>query len=329
MPINHSITNFGPLYTTGDTTKMTANNLRLANQAEVNGRAGALGGNDYKVTAGAGLTLNIAPGVAYVRGTSSLQGFYKQVMSSAGTVTLDTNSGFGGARVDRIFLAIRDQEYSGDGDSAVIYVIPGGRGGGLPLSLTSMTANYKAYFELAQVTMADGATTTASATIVDVRTFTSQGLMAATSVTLPSTGSVYPTPAPFSGQGVYETNTNDLKFWSGANWKVANQGRLRVATAQGATGASAPSATSTDTSYYTQAGSLTTGLDGSKQATISFPIAFTGGILTVVANIASQGTGLNNSPILIDAFSGSSFRVTLPLATTTGPWRINYVAVGW
>lgn len=329
MATNHAITNFGPLYTTGDTDNMTANNLRLANQAEVNGRPGVLGGNDYKATAGSGLALNIAPGVAYVEGSSSLQGFYKQVMSTAGSVTIDTNSGSGGSRVDRIFLAIRDQEFSGGADDATIYVVSGVRGTGLPTNLSAMTATYKAYLELARTEITNGGTSVSNVTITDVRKFTAQGsVIPATSGTLPGTGAVYPEPTPFSGQGVYELDTNNLKFWSGTAWKVANQGRLRMVTSQGANEASAPSPTSTDTSYYMQAGSLTVGLDGSKRATISFPVAFSGGILTVVANVASQGASLNDSPILIDVFSVSSFRVTLPLATTSS-WRINYIAIGW
>lgn len=90
---------------------------------------GVFGSADYRVTFSAGLTLNVAPGEAYIRGASTaLQGLYKCDNSTTRTVTL------GAAdvqpRLDQIVLMVRDSaEDAGANNDGQVTVIPGTAGG--------------------------------------------------------------------------------------------------------------------------------------------------------------------------------------------------------
>lgn len=93
------------------------------------------------------------------------------------------------------------------------------------------------------------------------------------------------------------------------------------------TGVSASPPAVASNQYQIQAGHTTVFLDGSKRATVTMPIAFPNGLLTVVAVDGSEAELLATGYI-VDGYTTSSFRVTLPMAGVT-THKVNWIAVGW
>ena len=82
------------------------------------------------------------------------------------------------------------------------------------------------------------------------------------------------------------------------------------------------------TQYTMQAGSGTIFLNGNKEATITFPVAFATGVLTVVATEGAKAAEVGASSLNLDNFSKTGFRVTFPSYGITAH-SINWIAIGW
>lgn len=78
--------------------------------------------------------------------------------------------------------------------------------------------------------------------------------------------------------------------------------------------------------WLTQVGTSTPTLNGSGNATISFPTAFPGGVVTVVGN--SGDASASDAAVSMATFTTSGFDVHFE-GHGAGPVRLNWIAVGW
>lgn len=101
--------------------------------------------------------------------------------------------------------------------------------------------------------------------------------------------------------------------------------RLKFVGAGGGVSAGAPAVASNQ--YQFQAGHGGVFLDGTKRATITLPVAFPTGLLTVLA-VAGAEDEMGVFGMIVDGYTTSSFRVTLPGAGISYH-KINWIAIGW
>lgn len=345
MATNYNITSnnagYGPLFTRQDVTNQSPKEMRYVRQSEVFSRPGVTGGMDFKVSYSSSFTLSVKAGTAHVAATS--QGYYTQVMPVDATVTLDTNS-TASTRIDRIFLAISDRDNSGTAEEAVIYVITGTAGAGVPAT-TTMTNTYKATLELAQVSIPANTTTNLSAaTITDLRTFVPvNSLIPTTSSNRPSATSTWPTNAAYTGLGVYETDTKSLRFFDGTNWVPSG-----IRYYNGTTAIAGSNSNISTSQILMQSGSNTGTTDANGFFTANFPSAFPNGIMSVVvtsgdtylgdvtSGLEPVMAGINSytlSQFIVECYRlygpVNGFNVAVMDKYATGPIRVNWIAIGW
>jgi len=89
---------------------------------------GVLGRDDFRVTFNAGLTVNVSPGVGYVRGKAKAdQGMYRCYQSVVGgSMPVVLPAASANPRIDQIVLQVKDSaETPGGGNDAVVDVIQG------------------------------------------------------------------------------------------------------------------------------------------------------------------------------------------------------------
>ena len=86
---------------------------------------GVVGANDLKVTAGAGLTVNVAAGACWIKGdVSTLQPLYRCISDGVKTLTL-AGAHASLARIDLVVADVRDSAFSGSNKDWRIYAITG------------------------------------------------------------------------------------------------------------------------------------------------------------------------------------------------------------
>lgn len=320
MATNYNITSsnagYGPLYTRQDVTNQSPKELRYVQQATVFSRPGVVGGLDFKVSYASSFTLTVKAGTAYVGATS--QGYYTQVMPVDGSVVLDSNAS-ASARIDRIFLAIGDRDNSGGAEEAVIYVVVGTAGAGVPAT-TTMDATYKATLELARVSIPASTTSNLStATITDFRTYAPvSSVIPTTSSNRPSAAATWPTTSAFTGLGIYETDTKSLRFYDGTNWVPSG---IRPFNTTGVYAGSAPNISTSQ--LLMQAGTSVTMTNASGLYTVTFPSAFPNGVVSVVATNGDD-TG---SAVVLNSPTLSGFTASFGVGSVLK--RCNWIAIGW
>ena len=314
--ITGSNAGYGPLFTRQDVTNQSPREMRLVHQATYQGRPGVMGGDDFKVSlsGSANMILNVKPGTAYIAGSNSLQGYYAQVLPVQASITIAGNTS-GSTRTDYIYLCVNDRDNSGSGsETSVIWVNEGS-------TITTMTSTYKAYILLATIAIPTGTTTSlVGRTVTDQRTFASSGsIIPATSSTRPTAGSTYPLPSPFSGLGVYETNTQQLRFYDGANWVPLG---IKFANYQNTMYGAGPGVTS---QMLIQAGTTVDTTDAGANISITYPSAFPNALVTVVATNGDAAT--NEYVAVFNGFRLNGFQAHFSTAFVSR--RCNWIAIGW
>lgn len=138
------------------------------------GRAAIFGEGHLLVSqraAGANLSVDVAAGACLVKGTESTSGATKQglyLFNEEAVTNLAIAAGGASARTDLVIVRVRDSEYSGAVNSAVLEVVQGVGGGGVP----ALPANS---FELARIAVGIGAASIVNANITDRRSESSGG----------------------------------------------------------------------------------------------------------------------------------------------------------
>lgn len=141
-----------------------AENDRYTLQALVS-TSGVAGAGSFQVTPNSGMVLNVAAGWANVLGTAGYgTGSYVVYSDAATTVTIGSNSS-GNPRIDLVVLTVNDAAYSGSSNNAVLSVVQG-----TPAGSPTAPATPNNSIALAQIAVANGASTIGSGQITDVRT---------------------------------------------------------------------------------------------------------------------------------------------------------------
>lgn len=132
------------------------------------GRPGIFAAGELKVTqrgAGANLSVDVAAGACLIAGTETTSGASKQGLyffNEEAVTNVAITAGGASPRTDLVVVRVRDQEYSGGTNTAVIEVVQGVEGGGTPATPNNS-------FVLAEVAVAAGASSITNANITDKR----------------------------------------------------------------------------------------------------------------------------------------------------------------
>jgi hypothetical protein len=154
--------------------------------------------------------VKVAAGLAYVRGTESAdQGVYSVCNDAATNLTISTADG-SNPRRDLIVAKIEDDDYSGSAQAWSLAVVTGTPAGS-PADPTPPANS----LVLARVAVAAGASSITNANITDLRP-----RAAALGGTVVCTSSTRPTGAAlYEGLTIFETDTDRLLVYDGANWQ--------------------------------------------------------------------------------------------------------------
>lgn len=127
---------------------------------------GVVGATDLAVTAGAGLSVNVAAGEAFIAGTdsSTLQGAYHVLNDAAVNLPLAAADATN-PRNDLVIARVRDQEYVGAVSSWAVEVLTGA-----PAAVPADPARPPTSMDLARVRVAAGAVSVVAANIDEGRT---------------------------------------------------------------------------------------------------------------------------------------------------------------
>lgn len=180
------------------------------------GGHGVVRSTDMAVTAGAGTTVNVAEGLALVRGTQqSDQGVYVTSNDAPKNLTISAADATN-PRKDLIVSRVKDAEYGISGDTGPLEVVSGTPTGGLTAgNATGRPTPPENALILAEVFVPAAAASSASYTITDLRT---------RAYALGATAVCKSTTRPTSigeGQVIYELDTNREWFYDGAAWRLA------------------------------------------------------------------------------------------------------------
>lgn len=175
-------------------------------------------GGDLQVTNGAGMTVNVATGSAFVEGSSvARQGLYHVVNDSTTALTL-TPSNPTNPRNDLIIARVKDSAYAGALDEWKLEVVTG-----TPAPSPSDPAVPASSLVLARVRVNAGAVT--PSVITDLRK---------EFVTDPNAGLSTARPtSPVPGTILWETDTSRLVIWTGSAWVTIYDAARSAQTATG------------------------------------------------------------------------------------------------
>lgn len=154
------------------------------------------------------MSVNVAAGKAFVDGTENAnQGAYLCVNDATVNLAISASSPTN-PRKDLVVAKVQDAEWSGATNSWSLAVVTG-----TPAASPAEPAIPANAIVLALVDVAANATTVTNANITDRRRRSSAlgGIVVCTSATRPT--------APYTGQVIYETDTDHPVVWDGAAWK--------------------------------------------------------------------------------------------------------------
>lgn len=127
--------------------------------------SGVADATSFLVTPGDGMSVNIGPGSAYVDGDEAdFQGTYYVLSEQTINLTVPDNTSLVDSRTDMVYLIIKDSDYSGGTDGAVIELALGTPGNPPSLPLQPFNA-----IPLAMLTIAPSTDTMAVSNITDRR----------------------------------------------------------------------------------------------------------------------------------------------------------------
>jgi len=129
--------------------------------------AGGASTGDLAVTQSGtpGMSVSVAAGYAWVKGTTSAtQGMYQTYNDAATTLTVTTANPTL-ARIDRVCLTVRDAAYAGSSNDCILQVVAG-----TAAASPTAPATPASSLSLATISVAAGATSILNANITDTRT---------------------------------------------------------------------------------------------------------------------------------------------------------------
>ena len=183
------------------------------------GGHGVVGAGDMAVTAGTGMTVDVAKGLALVRGTQQeTQGSYLTDNNAVQNLTISASDPTN-PRKDLILSKVRDNELGIAGDDGPLVVLAGTPTGGLTAgNATGRPTPPENSLILAEVFVPAAAASSASYTITDLRTRANS--LGGTFVCLNS--AFYPNPAS-EGMEVIDLALGQKLTYSGAAWVAMGQ----------------------------------------------------------------------------------------------------------
>lgn len=312
MAIDNSVgmfnENAGSVYNAREYRRMFSRMLMAADIRTIGGSASSGTGNggvaragDFAVTqrgAGANMSVDVATGGAMVGGTeSATQGEY-YVHSTATINVAITAADATNPRKDIVGIRVRDSEYSGASNDAVVTVITG-----TPAASPAEPALPANFLSLALVDVPAADTAITNSQITDRRRRISAlgGLVVCTSSTRPATGL-------WEGQQIYETDTDKTLLYNGSVWVHQTPLGGHVATSQTTTSTSytdlstsGPAVTvNTGTSALVTMGCAITSTDASGYTFMSYAVS------GATTSSASDARALG----MIHSYSGFGYRVS-------------------
>ena len=129
--------------------------------------------------------------------------------------------------------------------------------------------------------------------------------------------------SPITGQAIYDTTVGAAFYWNGSAWTP--QDHTRLSGVSSALVGAAPSVTS-GTRWLIQAGTVVGTMNGFGVITLTFPVPFPNGLLTVLTN-NGDNTGVTHT-FTFGATTSTVF-VAFGGGPVSGPARCNYIAIGW
>jgi len=250
------------------------------------------------------MSVDIATGTCLVPGTEGTrQGQYTVVNDASITATI-TASHPTLPRIDLITITIRDAQYSGAFNDAVLTVTAG-----TPASSPAVPAAPANSLILAQVLVGAAVVTIVNANITDRRLpiTASGGIMLCTSGTKPTNGL-------YEGLFIFMTDTNQLAFFDGTTWVILTAGGIPVAPTTSASNGTVTSGT-TETRDAVLGNYVFTAVAGRRYRAILSG----GGMLFTVANdrfAVRIRTGGASTPTAASTLWGHDATTISPIAGT-------------
>lgn len=166
----------------------------LFRELQTSGIAGSINGADFKVSAATGMTVQVQPGVAVLRG---------HAVDSSAIETLSIPNPVGGTIAHRVVLRLDTTD-----NSILLQLVSSAPGAAAPAPTQSLTGIFE--IPLAVVTVPVGTVNVSAAMIVDDRDFTGQGVGAWTTAKRPA--------SPRVGRTGYNTILGYVEVWTGSAW---------------------------------------------------------------------------------------------------------------
>jgi len=168
---------------------------QMFREFQESGVVSSFGGGGFAVSAGTGMAVTVAAGLAFLRG---------HMVQSSATETMTIPAAGSSVRVDRVVLRLDPSA-----NSIVVAVKQGTAGSATAPSLTQTdTGIYE--LSLAQITVAANVTSITSADISRTRPFVGTRVLVWTTVTRPE--------SPRMGQIGYNADTRTFEFWNDTAW---------------------------------------------------------------------------------------------------------------
>lgn len=221
-----------PIFIDGNT--HPAEETRLATQSMLVGATGSFAGgvaaadsahgvgttSDLAVSANAtpNMTVNVAAGGAFIRGTqSSNQGAYHLWNDATVSLAIDAADATNPRR-DLVIAQVRDSNYSGSDDDARLVVVTG-----TPAAVPTdpSLSSYPNALVLARVTVAANDTAIGAGDITDLRTLAN--IRRKLPIVTSNTARDLYVPSPTAGQGIYLDSgdaTEGPWFYNGTQWRM-------------------------------------------------------------------------------------------------------------
>jgi hypothetical protein len=246
---------------------------------------GVVGTGDLKVTQSGtpGMSVVVATGGGFMLAGAAQGGMYFAYNDANLTLTVNGNSS-GNPRIDSVVMYVRDQDVSGVTSNDVHIGIVAGTPASSPVAptITSSSTDYVnsltigntlTYIVIANLAVANGATSITNANITDMRT---KAMVPDRSVT-----SLSMITSPIAGQVVWNTTDSKLYVYDGSAWQILYPVTI--------TGAQIASGTIVPTNMNTSSGSFPISISGNAATATSASSATTAGSATTASTATNAG----------------------------------------
>ncbi|NAE18058.1 hypothetical protein [Enterococcus hirae] len=202
-------------------------------------------GGDFLATqraAGANMSIDIAPGVAYINGDDAVdQGAYRARSSAVQSLTIPAAPA-SNTRIDLVVARVYDAVVLGGAKHGAFLEVVQGVAATSPVVPPAPATS----IPLASVTVPAGTTQITAARIADLRTALTPGAALAVAARAISTADIAALPSPLTGQVVFDTTKQQLQVRGATGWQPATDQVVFVSTS-----IAAPAITATGTATYT------------------------------------------------------------------------------